>query len=291
MKTLKPVDFKAVAAKGAFVYCYLRADGSPYYIGISINAARPFRLKKPKTPNIIRPIPGRPELVRVLRSGLTWQQAQDWERFYIAHYGRKDLGTGILRNRTAGGDGCTDHGPAALEAMREALRKGKQIVIANAHKKSAKRYGVSVGYWKSLTEKQRRYVLRRWTNGVRGADLFRFDVVLHNTTSKLQASADKYGCTLKHWQSLSEAERDAVRVRYLRGVRGERLLMPSSFDGYDDMNVKTVRKALSLNVCPREFESLGAKGRAAFAAYCRRNGLATIHEWASCKKGPNPAAA
>ena len=43
MKTLKPVDFKAVAAKGAFVYCYLRSKnsktakaGSPYYIGLSL---------------------------------------------------------------------------------------------------------------------------------------------------------------------------------------------------------------------------------------------------------------
>ena len=44
---LQPVDFKAVAAKGAYVYCYLREhDRTPYYVGISENknGRRPYEL-------------------------------------------------------------------------------------------------------------------------------------------------------------------------------------------------------------------------------------------------------
>ena len=112
MKTLAPVDFKAVAAKGCFVYCYLRVDGSPYYIGIAKKASRP------KDRHIWLP-PSCPGRIRVLRMGLSWAEAQEWERFYIARYGRKDIGTGILRNLTDGGEGSA--GRVRSEAERKVI--------------------------------------------------------------------------------------------------------------------------------------------------------------------------
>lgn len=50
--------------------------------------------------------------MRVLRAGLTRDEALEWERFYIRHYGRVDLGTGVLRNLTDGGDGGSGARPS-----------------------------------------------------------------------------------------------------------------------------------------------------------------------------------
>jgi hypothetical protein len=106
MKTLAPVDFKAVAAEGCFVYCYLRSkdsatakQGTPYYVGISKRARRPIE------PHDSCPVPADRKFIRLMRSELTWEQACEWERIYIKRYGRKCLGTGILRNQNDGGEG------------------------------------------------------------------------------------------------------------------------------------------------------------------------------------------
>ena len=54
---LTPVDFKAVAAKGCIVYCYLRSQDdengkkfSPYYVGVSLTAEnRHYRILRSTT--------------------------------------------------------------------------------------------------------------------------------------------------------------------------------------------------------------------------------------------------
>lgn len=43
--------------------------------------------------------------VTILHEGLTWEQACDYEKFYIQKYGRSDLKKGTLCNMTDGGDG------------------------------------------------------------------------------------------------------------------------------------------------------------------------------------------
>lgn len=81
------------------VYQWLREDGSPYYIGIG-NPKRPYTGK--------RCCGGPPpkDRIVVLHEGLDWKKACEIERELIEFYGRKDLGTGILRNRTDGGEGA-----------------------------------------------------------------------------------------------------------------------------------------------------------------------------------------
>jgi hypothetical protein len=106
---LQPVDFGAIAKRGCFVYCYLRADGSPYYVGIASTAYRPVCKGASET----RP-PAQRCRVRVMKTGLTWEMACQWERFYIARYGRKDIATGILRNRTEGGEGVKSPSPETI---------------------------------------------------------------------------------------------------------------------------------------------------------------------------------
>jgi hypothetical protein len=84
-----------------YVYAYLRAsNNTPYYIGKGKNK-RVFS----KHPGIS--VPNDKTKIVFLEKNLSNVGACALERRYILWYGRKDLGTGILLNRTEGGDGNT----------------------------------------------------------------------------------------------------------------------------------------------------------------------------------------
>ena len=83
-----------------FTYAYLREDGSPYYIG------KGKGLRETTKHSVI--IPPRERILR-LKSGMTEEEAFRHEIYMISVFGRKDIGTGILRNRTDGGEGTSGH--------------------------------------------------------------------------------------------------------------------------------------------------------------------------------------
>lgn len=106
--------------KGWFVYCYLRtASNRPYYVGLGSRSDRMTARHSCK-------VPRDRSRIRVMRQGLTREQAVHWERFYIARYGRKDTRTGYLVNRTEGGEGAR-HGIKALEEMKQAGLRPENI--------------------------------------------------------------------------------------------------------------------------------------------------------------------
>jgi hypothetical protein len=82
-----------------YIYSYLREDNSPYYIGKG-KEQRAYT----KGRNEVRP-PKDKSRVRILKDNLTEQEAFEVEKLYILMFGRKDNGTGILRNKTDGGEG------------------------------------------------------------------------------------------------------------------------------------------------------------------------------------------
>jgi hypothetical protein len=85
-----------------YVYAYLRENGSPYYIGKGKN----YRAWDKSSHKTIR-LPVDQSRIVLMETNLTEIGALALERFYIRWYGRKDNNTGILRNRTDGGEGTS----------------------------------------------------------------------------------------------------------------------------------------------------------------------------------------
>ena len=84
-----------------YTYAYLREDRTPYYIGKG-SGNRAYRRSKKD----IKPPKDRSRII-FLKQNLTEEKAFQHEIYMISIFGRKDLGTGILHNKTDGGDGSS----------------------------------------------------------------------------------------------------------------------------------------------------------------------------------------
>jgi hypothetical protein len=102
---------------GFYVYAYLRQDGTPYYIGKGKN-------KRAWNKHTVA-IPDTNDRIVFLEQNLTDIGAVALERRYIQWYGRKDLGTGILRNQTEGGEGIGNPSDK-LKKHWSTIKKGKK---------------------------------------------------------------------------------------------------------------------------------------------------------------------
>ena len=85
-----------------YTYAYLREDKTPYYIGKG-RGKRAYDKRR-----AIKP-PTDKSRILFLKKGLTEAEAFKHEVYMIFVLGRKDLGTGILRNLTNGGEGSSGH--------------------------------------------------------------------------------------------------------------------------------------------------------------------------------------
>ena len=118
-----------------YTYAYLREDGTPYYIGKGTRN-RIFSnsriINKPKDE----------DRIIFLKQNLTEEEAFNHEIYMISVYGRKALGTGILRNLTDGGEGCS--GMVCSEKTKEKIRKraiGRKVSEETKQKLSKIRRG------------------------------------------------------------------------------------------------------------------------------------------------------
>jgi len=84
-----------------YTYAFLRKDGTPYYIG----KGRKKRIYDKRG----RPCSYPPDNSRVifLKKNLSEEEAFKHEVYMIFLYGRKDLGEGILQNKSNGGEGAS----------------------------------------------------------------------------------------------------------------------------------------------------------------------------------------
>jgi hypothetical protein len=100
-----------------YTYAYLREDGTPYYIGKG-EGNRAYK----KQHNC--PVPKDRNRIIFLKQNLCEEEALRHETYLIAVLGRKDLGTGILRNLTDGGEGVS--GVVWTEERRKSFSEYKK---------------------------------------------------------------------------------------------------------------------------------------------------------------------
>jgi hypothetical protein len=93
----------------AYLYTHKRLDTDAiFYIGIGKDEDNYKRSKSDlQRNNFWKNIVNKTEYsIDIVRDNLTWEQACAFEIELIAHYGRRDMGTGTLVNLTNGGEGC-----------------------------------------------------------------------------------------------------------------------------------------------------------------------------------------
>ena len=100
-----------------YTYAYLREDKTPYYIGKG-QGNRIYDKRKTTKP------PKDKSRIIFLKQNLTEEEAFRHEIYMIDVFGRKDLGTGILHNRTGGGEGSSGRVPSE-ETRRRLSESGK----------------------------------------------------------------------------------------------------------------------------------------------------------------------
>jgi hypothetical protein len=128
-----------------YTYAYLREDRTPYYIGKG-KGNRAYDRNK----NCIKPPKDKSRII-FLKKNLTEEEAFRHEIYMIAVFGRKDLGTGILHNRTDGGDGAS-----GVVRSDEWKRKQSEVRKGRTLSEEHKRKLSEVQKGKTLSEEHKR---------------------------------------------------------------------------------------------------------------------------------------
>ena len=135
-----------------YTYAFLREDKTPYYIGKGKkNRAYKARRKGIKAPKD-------KSRILILKQNLTEAEAFRHEIYMIAVFGRKDLGIGILYNKTNGGEGAS--GAIRSLEFKENLRNlNKNKILSKDHKRKigdAQKGDKNHNYRKSTSQETKR---------------------------------------------------------------------------------------------------------------------------------------
>jgi hypothetical protein len=147
----------SLRAEMYYTYAYLREDKTPYYIG----KGKDNRAYSTHYNTCVPP----KNRILILKDNLTEENAFKHEIYMISVYGRKDLGTGILWNRTDGGDGVSGH--KHTEEMRRLIsqktREGMTPEVKKKLSKSSKGKKMSEEARKKLSESKKGQVFTEET--------------------------------------------------------------------------------------------------------------------------------
>jgi hypothetical protein len=241
---------------GYFVYCYLRTDSNrPYYIG---QGSRPDRM----TGKHACKIPTDRSRIRVLREGLTAEEADRWEIFYIERFGRKTDGGCLVNHREGGRCGGNDeetkarisvkvielHAQGVFDKLNEP-ETVKRRAFARAANKAAE-FGIPEDAYLAMSKSERE-VAKAWCRA--NPDRPFSEYVPKTMEARKARTAAVRGVSLDVYEQMTPRERNALRMwlelnpgrtgaDYLAGVR-KRSGLASRLDRHQVFALKAAGKS------------------------------------------------
>jgi hypothetical protein len=211
---------KTVNDRRFYVYAYLRTDGTPYYIG----KGNGYRIHGSSRRIALPPEDRR----KILVGELSEDEAFEYEIALIYCLGRKDQGTGCLRNLTDGGEGASNPSAETLAKRSEKLKQVEHTAewinkrVQAPLDRAANKYGIDRDTWRSFDENKRSAIRARYNRGIRGAEALLGPNQAERRSFEL---AQRFGIDPRVWFGLPEVQRSALSIRHKRtGKRGEELL-------------------------------------------------------------------
>jgi len=182
-----------------YTYAYLREDRTPYYIGKG-KGGRAYK----KGSRVFAPPKDKSRII-FLKQNLTEEEAFKHEIYMIAVFGRKDLGTGILHNRTNGGDGVS-----GFIKSKETLEKMSISMLGKNNPNYGKTGCNSAFYGRKHTKE----TLEKMSENRRG-NKNAFYGRKHNEESKRKMRQNNKGHSgILHNEEAKEKMRNAKRKNY-----------------------------------------------------------------------------
>jgi len=184
-----------------YTYAYLREDKTPYYIGKG-EKDRIYRKGRME----VKPPKDKTRII-FLKQNLTEEEAFKHEIYMIAVFGRKDLGTGILRNKTDGGEG-----PSGAIRSDETRKKISEVQKGKNHH----------FYGKTFSEEHK----RKLSEALKGVKNHNYGKDFSSETRRKMRDA-KIGKPLseEHKRNLSEAHKnpsEEFRKKISYATKGEK---------------------------------------------------------------------
>lgn len=131
----------------AIVYQHRRLDTNEiFYIGIGKTEKRAYEKDGRNLYwNRISNFAG--YYVEIIHQSISWEEACEFEKFYIQKYGRRDLRTGILCNLTNGGDGINGykHTENSKNKMKGRKAHNKGIPATLEHRQKTSKTRIELG--------------------------------------------------------------------------------------------------------------------------------------------------
>jgi hypothetical protein len=190
-----------------YTYAYLREDGTPYYIGKGIGKRAWSKRHNVHLPTDL-------SRIQIMQDGLTNDEAKVLEIELIAKYGRKDLGTGILRNQTDGGDG------ANLVGKKNGMYGRTHSDEARAKIKKARATQVM----QPMTEEQKNYLSKLFKGRKKPAGCPEF----HTEETKAKIAAAHLGKPKKKGFKQSDEQKQKRLKSYRATMLNKKLLAADS---------------------------------------------------------------